>query len=66
MTCPAPENPLAMLLDELGHCWLELCGCCRRIVFLPLRLLAEKHGGGCCPVIWCRVCAEKDAATGRR
>jgi hypothetical protein len=46
MDAPKPANPLAARLDALGRCWLELRGCCERIVYLPLTLLVEKHRGG--------------------
>lgn len=45
MGCPKPRNPLSTRLDALGSCWLEVSGCCQ-IVYLPLPLLAKKHGGG--------------------
>jgi hypothetical protein len=44
MDCPKPENPLARRLDQLDPCWLELAGCCQ-IVYLPLPLMAARHGG---------------------
>jgi hypothetical protein len=49
-----PENPPAKQLDELPPCWLEFSGCCRRIGFLPMLLLIQKHGGGA--GVSCREC----------
>jgi hypothetical protein len=43
--CRRPEDPLSKRLDELGACWLELRGCCQ-IVYIPLPLIVQKHGGG--------------------
>ena len=41
----APENPLCRSLADLGSCWLELRGCCRRSTLVPLPLLAGEYGG---------------------
>jgi hypothetical protein len=39
-----PGNPLGKRLDALGKCWLEVhCSC--QIVYMPLPLMAKKHGG---------------------
>jgi hypothetical protein len=35
MDCPKPDNPLSMRLDQFGLCWLELRGCCSRVVYYP-------------------------------
>jgi hypothetical protein len=61
-----PDNPLTTPLAGLGRCWLELRGCCRRIVFVPLPLLAEKHGAGVLlrdvlPRLRCQECGGKPA-----
>jgi hypothetical protein len=66
MTCPAPENPLAMRLDELGHYWLDLGGCCGRTSRYPLRLMAERVGGprllgDVLPRLRCEACGKKPA-----
>jgi hypothetical protein len=45
MDSPKPDNPLAMRLDQFGLCWLELRGCCSRVVYYPLPLVAQKQGG---------------------
>jgi hypothetical protein len=64
MDCPKPENLLAMRLGQFGLCWLELRGCCSRVVYYPLPLLAQRQGytlllGEVLPHLRCEACGSK-------
>jgi hypothetical protein len=37
------RKPAGKATGRVTPCWLELSGCCRRIAFLPLSLVIEKH-----------------------